>query len=114
MKPGDVVLLRFPQTDLAAGKLRPCLVVALVPGRHPDVLLALITSRAYQEIPDLDETIEPADADFPASGLKARSIIRLTRLATVEERVINARLGEISPERLRRIKMRLAGWIMKD
>jgi len=52
--------------------------------------------------------------NFPASGLKARSIIRLTRLVTVEERVVNARLGEISPERLRRIKMRLAGWIMKD
>jgi mRNA interferase MazF len=45
MKPGDVVLLRFPQTDLQAGKLRPALVLALAPGRHADVLLAMITSR---------------------------------------------------------------------
>jgi mRNA interferase MazF len=53
MKPGDVVLIRFPQTDLEVGKLRPALVIAMAPGRHSDVLLAFITSRAYQEIPDL-------------------------------------------------------------
>ena len=70
MKPGEIVLLRFPQADLAQGKLRPALIVALAPGRHPDVLLALITSRAYQEI-----------------------------------------LGNISAERLGRIKQRLADWL---
>ena len=41
MKPGDVVLIRFPQTDLLIGKLRPALVVAIAPGRHADLLLAL-------------------------------------------------------------------------
>ena len=113
MKPGDIVLLRFPQADLTAGKLRPALVVAIAPGRHPDVLLAQITSRAYQEIPDFDEAVGPADADFASSGLKARSVVRLARLVSVEETVVNARLGEISPERLRRIKQRLADWLKK-
>jgi mRNA interferase MazF len=114
MKPGDIVLLRFPQADLETGKLRPALIVAIAPGRHPDVLLALITSRAYQEIPDFDEAIEPADADFSASGLKARSVIRLARLVSVEETVVNARLGEISSQRLRRVKKRLADWLRGD
>ena len=111
MKPGDIVLLRFPQADLSAGKLRPALVVAIAPGRHPDVLLSLITSRAYQEIPDFDEAIAPADADFASSGLKARSVVRLARLVSVDETIINARLGEISPERLRRVKKRLTDWL---
>jgi len=113
MKPGDIVLLRFPQSDLEAGKLRSALVVAIAPGRHPDVLLSLITSRAYQQIPDFDEALEPSEKDFKSSGLKARSVIRLARLVSVEETVINARLGEISPERLRRIKARLMDWIGK-
>lgn len=113
MKAGDLVLLRFPQADLVEGKLRPALVVALAPGRHPDALLALITSRAYQEIPDFDESIDPSDADFAASGLKTRSVIRLARLVSVETAVINARLGEISTERLRKVKNRLAHWIKK-
>jgi mRNA interferase MazF len=112
MKPGDVVLLRFPQTDLMEGKLRPALVVAIAPGRHSDVLLALITSRAYQETPDFDEVIDPTDADFAASGLKARSVVRLAHLVSVEESIINARLGNISPERLRRIKKQVADWLM--
>ncbi|MCC6300970.1 MAG: type II toxin-antitoxin system PemK/MazF family toxin [Anaerolineales bacterium] len=104
MKPGDVVLVRFPQTDLEAGKLRPTLVVALSPGRHSDALLAMITSRIYQIVPGFDELIEPTDKDFIETGLKTRSAIRLSRLASVEASLINARLGEISSERLHNIK----------
>jgi mRNA interferase MazF len=44
MKPGDIVLIRFPQADLLEGKLRPALTLAVAPGSHPDLLLALITS----------------------------------------------------------------------
>lgn len=113
MKPGDVVLLRFPQEDLAEGKLRPALVVALAPGRRQDVLLALITSRLYQQVKDFDEIMDPADADFGSSGLKVRSVIRLARLVSVDEAVINAHLGEISSARLRNIKTHLVNWLKK-
>lgn len=42
MKPGDIVLSRFPHADLKIGKLRPALVIAVAPVRHEDVLLAQI------------------------------------------------------------------------
>lgn len=111
MKPGDVVLVRFPQTDLQAGILRPALVLANTPGRYADVLLALVSSRTYQAIPEFDEIIDPSDSDYEATGLKVRSVIRLARLATVEASVINARLGNISPERLQRLRERLIDWL---
>lgn len=111
MKPGDIVLIRFPRTDLQSGKLRPALVVAITPGRHEDLLLALISSRIYQATPDFDEIIDPSDVDYVTSGLKIRSIIRLARLATVESTAVNARLGNISPERLSEVRNRLANWI---
>jgi mRNA interferase MazF len=113
MKPGDVVLIRFPQADLQAGKLRPALVVAITPGRYADVLLALVSSRTYQAIPEFDEIIDPSDSDYEATGLKVRSVIRLARLATVESSVINARLGNISSERLRQIRKRLIDWLQE-
>lgn len=113
MKPGDIVLIRFPQTDLQAGKLRPALVLASAPGRYADVLLALVSSRTFQAIPEFDEIIAPSDADYEATGLKVRSVIRLARLATVESSVINARLGNISYERLLQIKRRLIDWLQK-
>lgn len=112
MKPGDVVLVRFPQTDLSEGKLRPALVLALTPGRHPDALLAMITSRVYQAIPGLDEIITASDADFGQTGLKIDSAVRVTRLITVERSAPAARLGSIGDERLRRIRLRLAQWLM--
>ena len=113
MKPGDVVLVRFPQADLQAGKLRPALVVAIAPGYYADVLLALITSRLYQEASGLDEVIETTDPDFAESGLKVRSVVRLSRLASVEPVVIQARLGEISAKRLTAVKKHLVEWLRK-
>ncbi|MGC9522041.1 MAG: type II toxin-antitoxin system PemK/MazF family toxin [Anaerolineae bacterium] len=111
MKPGDLVLIRFPRTDLRAGKLRPALIVAVTPGHYVDLLLALVSSRTYQAIAGFDEIIDPSDPDYTSSGLKVRSVIRLTRLATVESAVANARLGTISLERLQRIRAKLADWL---
>lgn len=111
MKPGDLVLLRFPQTDLQQGILRPALVIAIAPGRHADVLLALVTSRDYQAVAGFDEVIEPTDPDFALTRLKSRSVVRLARLASVEPAFIVARLGSIASDRLTRIRHRLVLWI---
>ena len=111
MKPGDIILIRFPQADLAQGKLRPALVLAIAPGNHADLLLALITSREYQAVPQFDEILDPKQDDFAQSGLKTRSAIRLARLASVQSSVISARLGSISPERLRVLIGRVINWL---
>ncbi|MEW5985526.1 MAG: type II toxin-antitoxin system PemK/MazF family toxin [Chloroflexota bacterium] len=113
MKAGDVVLIHFPQADLQVGKLRPALVIAIAPGRHPDLLLALISSRTGQAVPNFDEIIDPSDSDYAATGLKVRSIIRLGRLTSVDPSTINARLGSISVNRLLEIKKRLVSWLQK-
>lgn len=113
MNPSEIILIRFPQTDLRSGKLRPALVIATAPGRYNDLLLALITSNDYQAVPEFDEIIDPSDSDYSSSGLKVRSVVRLARLASVESSVINARLGDISDQRLRNVKTRLADWLQK-
>ena len=86
-------------------------MIALAPGRHPDFLLALVTSRIYQAIPEFDEIIEKEDKDLNETGLKVKSTVRLARLATVESSLINARLGSISTTRLQEIKSRLSRWL---
>lgn len=111
MKAGDLVLVRFPQADLSAGKLRPALVIALAPGRHPDVLLALVTSQVRQAVPQFDELLSPTDTDFPDTHLKASSLVRLARLATVDRQVIAAKLESIEPSRLEKIRQRLIVWL---
>ena len=107
MKPGDIVLVAFPRTDLLRGKLRPALVLALMPGRHEDVLLAMISSKTHQFVVGFDEFINEDDPEFATSGLKTASVIRLSRLATVERRLIVAKLGEIEKTRLLSILERI-------
>jgi len=111
MNVGDIVLIRFPQADLKHGKLRPALVVAISPSRHPDLSLALISSQLHQATPNFDEIINLSDPDYITTGLKTASVIRLGRLTSVETSVISARLGRISSDRLRQIRKSLIDWL---
>ena len=36
MQPGQIVLFRFPHSDLEEGKLRPALLLGKLPGEHGD------------------------------------------------------------------------------
>jgi len=108
---GQVVLFRFPQTDQTAGKLRPALVVRKLPGPHADWLICMISSRLSHAIVELDEIVRPEDSDFAASGLKTASVIRITRIAVVEQGTLVGAIGEVSLDRLRRIRIRLCAWI---
>ena len=47
---GQIVLFRFPRTDLAAGKLRPALLISEAPGPYDDWLICMISSQQHQQI----------------------------------------------------------------
>jgi mRNA interferase MazF len=108
---GQVVLFRFPQTDQTSGKLRPALVIRQLPGQHKDWLVCMISSQIHQRIPDFDEVISPNDPDFPASGLKSPSLLRISRLAVVDGIILLGKLGQIDIKRLSRIKQNISLWI---
>lgn len=108
---GQVALLRFPKADLSAGKWRPVLVIAEVPGRHADRLVCMLSSQVHQAIEGFDETILVSDDDFEASGLKVATLVRLGRLAVVEARALEGVLGSVSSPRLAGIRSRLARWL---
>jgi mRNA interferase MazF len=111
LQPGQVVAFQFPQTNLAQGKLRPALILAKLPGPHDDWLTCMISSQVKQFIPELDELITPQESDFTRSGLSTLSVIRASRLAVVATDIFVGRLGEIAPERHRRICDRLSDWL---
>jgi mRNA interferase MazF len=108
---GQVVLFRFPQTDLGVGKLRPALLIAQLPTGYDDWLVCMMSSQAHQTISGIDEMISRTDGDFVLSGLKTDTVIRLTRLAVVSDSIFAGMLGEIGSDRLQALKSRLASWI---
>lgn len=108
---GQIVLFKFPQTDLAIGKLRPALLLAPLPSGRGDWLVCMISSQLAQTVAGVDEIIAAKDVDFISTNLKISSVIRLTRLAVVTESIFLGSLGEISADRLARLKKRLAQWV---
>jgi mRNA interferase MazF len=108
---GQIVLFAFPQTDQTAGKLRPALVLRRVPGPHDDWLVCMISSQLGCEVPGVDEVLRHTDHDFRATGLKLNSVIRTTRLAVVAAAGLQGAIGDLSDDRLTRIRARLADWI---
>ncbi len=112
IKEGQIVLFAFPQTDQASGKLRPALVLRRCPGTHDDWLISMVSSQLRQTIPGVDKIINPQDSDFPQTGLKMASVVRVTRIAVVASGTLQGTIGFISNTRLEQIRRRIAGWIL--
>jgi mRNA interferase MazF len=97
---GQIVLFRFPQTDLRRGKLRPALIIGKLPGSFEDWLICMIASQTHHHIEGFDNIITTDDADFPQSGLKNSSVIRVGRLAVVDVTLLLGSIGEMDARRI--------------
>lgn len=96
MKRGLLVLTPFPYTDLSGQKMRPALVVSRSDRPGSDVVLAFITTHSGGTLLTTDLLIESSHADFPQTGLKRASVVKLDKLVTVETSIILGELGELS------------------
>ena len=114
LEPCDISQIRFPRADLRKGKYRPVILLTKLPGSFNDWLICAITSQLRHEVKEWDERIERADDDFKRSGLKVPSLIRIGKLATVEESVLEGTLGRISAERLARILRKIRFHIERE
>ena len=111
---GQVVVFRFPQTDLEEGKLRPALLLGKLPGEYNDWLICMISSQTRQYIKGFDEIIQVNDTDFGESGLKVTSVIRVGRLAVVSGEILIGAIGQVSNPRLSRVKKHLSDWFSEE
>ena len=94
MKPGEVALVRFPFTDLASAKKRPALVLARTTRspRNRLATVAMITSQVEALKLDGDVLL----ADWKAAGLLHPSLLRLAKVATIDEQLIDKIIGRLS------------------
>lgn len=92
MKKGDIILIPFPFTDLTGNKLRPALVLAR---NLKDITVAFITSQ-IELLREFDISIKPNGSN----GIKKESIIKLTKIATIESSLAVGKLGEVDTNKL--------------
>ncbi len=82
-KIGDIVLTPFPFTDLSGNKVRPALVLGVHAGGN-DITVCFISSAIQNKTHSFDVMVIPKDKDFEKTGLKLKSVIKTTKIATLD------------------------------
>lgn len=108
MRRGDVVLIKFPFTDLSSTKVRPALIISNenYNADQEDIVLILITSNISRLSSD-DCLLNPSNPEFKNTGLKQASAFRVGKIQTLNKKLINSKLGFVGPNTLREIERRL-------
>lgn len=97
IQPDDIYLAAFPFGDTAGMKLRPVLVLTGPLGNVPEVLVAYISSVIPATAYASDIILDPTNRMHAGINLKAKSVLRLHKLATIHLRSIVRRLGRLPP-----------------
>ena len=90
MNKGDIVLIPFPFTDLTGNKNRPAVILSV---SEDDVLVSFITTQIKWKT-EYDISVKPTILN----GLKKPSLIRLSKLATIDKELIIGRLGVLDDQ----------------
>jgi mRNA interferase MazF len=93
---GDVVLTRFPFTDLTGSAVRPALVISRG-AIGQDLVLAGISSVVRGAAAPTDLAVPTSHPEFALTGLRVTSVVRAHKIATVEQAVVVRCLGRIGP-----------------
>lgn len=93
-EPGDITLVHFPFSDISKGKKRPTLV--LYSGtknfHYRLITVAMITSQIDGAQREGDIPLK----DWEKENLLHPSLLRLSKIATIEESLVQKKLGELS------------------
>ena len=100
----DVVLVRYPFTDLSGSKVRPAVVVSAA---HPsqDVFIVPLTSRTASLLEGEFEL-----GQWKAAGLNVPTAVK-RGLYTVHEALVLRRVGALAAGDATRLRHSLRGWL---
>lgn len=102
-KIGDIVLTPFPFTDLTGNKVRPALILGLQKGGD-DITVCFISSVVDNKIHKFDVLVDVKNKNFSKTGLKVQSIIKTTKIATLDKVVVLGKIGELDALTLKEAK----------
>lgn len=95
---GEVVLVPFPYADFSKIKKRPALIIGRA--EFDNLILCQITSKTHTS----KHAISIQSKDFEKGKLPVNSYIRYDKLFTIEQSIIELKLGSLNTEKLGQIK----------
>lgn len=103
---GDVVIARYPFTDLSGTKPRPALVIG-VRTAGPDVILAFVSKVIAARPSSFEYVLLPTDPEFPLTGLRFPSVFRMDKIVTLSRILLARHLGRVGPRMAQQLEIRL-------
>ncbi|MGK5092551.1 type II toxin-antitoxin system PemK/MazF family toxin [Deltaproteobacteria bacterium TL4] len=94
---GDVVLVRFPFSDLSQTKLRPAIVLA--EAGKDDWILCQVTSNPYGD----KKSIELTAPSFASGSLQVISYARPDKLFTANHSLIVSKVGHLTGDAFKQV-----------
>lgn len=98
---GQVVLIKFPFSDLTSQKVRPCLIIGLA--EFADVIVCQITSKPYSS----KIAVSLNATDFKKGEIAIDSFIRPDKIATLDKNLIVKILGTLKTKKCQQIEKEL-------
>lgn len=100
----DIVLVRYPFSDLSSAKVRPAIVVS---ARHKsqDIFVVPLTSRTTNLLPN-----EFVLADWQASGLNVPTAVK-RGIYTIHASLVVKSVGKLMPADAVRLDRSLRAWL---
>jgi mRNA interferase MazF len=103
---GDIVLVKFPFSDLSQTKPRPA-VILWINSAGDDITLCAITSQNIDQLSIEDIPLLPTDPEFPSTGLRVPSKIRTTQIATLTKQLVIRKFGGLGIEQMHALNEKL-------
>lgn len=108
---GDVIVVPFPFSDQAVRKVRPAVIVSSLQleKKNGKYFVAMITS-ALHAAQHGDVNV----SDLQRAGLPAASLVRCSKLATIERSDIHKRVGTLPPSDQSQVQAQLREYMASD
>lgn len=97
-KRGAIVLIPFPFTDLTGSKIRPALIIGNK-AYGEDIIVMFISSNTKTKT-SYDILVKPNEQN----GLKVNSLMKCTKIATLDKKMIVGEIGSLSSSEVLKIK----------
>lgn len=107
MLPGEIHLAAFPFGDAPGMKLRPVLLLTPAIVGTNEILVSYISSVIPSNPLPSDLMIDPKAVEHRVTGLKAVSVLRLHKLATIHVTSMRRRLGHLSAGPMAQVRDKL-------
>lgn len=105
-KKGTVILIPFPFTDLSAHKVRPAVIVSHCL-KGDDIVVMFVSSQKPKKLDLTDILITRGSSGFSETGLKADSVIRVSKIATLDKKIMLGTLGVVSKGTTKEIDLKI-------